>query len=130
MPLVMSERHSTHFDELKKVCALKIKNAKDDDSGLYSVVVENPYGSDDSSGHVTVSLPELMRPKYKEEPEPIAKPPRIVKHFQPENVINEGQPIMLNCVIEGLPLPKVIFQFNMSIKIEIFAFMGHFLAYN
>jgi hypothetical protein len=115
MPLVMSERHSTHFDELKKVCALKIKNAKRDDSGLYSIVAENPYGSDDSSGQVTVNVPEQIRPKYKEEPEPIAQAPRIVKPFQPETFINEGQPIVINCVIEGLPLPKVSFS-NIKVR--------------
>ena len=105
----MSERHTTHFDELKKICALKIKNAKNDDSGLYSIVVENPYGSDDSSGQVNVNVPESIRPKYREEPEPVGKAPRIVKPFQAENFINEGQPIILNCMIEGLPVPKVIF---------------------
>ena len=107
MPLIMSERHSTFFDDLKKICALKIKNAKNDDSGLYSIVVENSFGSDDSSGQVNVKLPEEHRPKYRVEPEPIAKAPQIIKHFQSENYVDEGQPIILQCIIEGLPLPKV-----------------------
>ena len=108
MPLVMSERHSTHFDDMKKIAALKIKNAKPDDSGLYSIVVENPYGTDDCSGQVNVNAPEQARHKYKEEPEPIAMAPKIIKPFQPENLINEGQSILLNCIIEGLPVPKVL----------------------
>jgi hypothetical protein len=119
----MSQRHTTHLEDTKNICALKIKNAKPDDSGFYSVVVENPYGSDDSTAQVIVVSPEEeKRPRHTSQPsampsyhrrpseqdvEPVLKPPRIVKHIQPETTINEGQPIILNCMIEGFPLPKL-----------------------
>ena len=34
MPIVMSERHSTHVEESKNLCALKIKNAKNVQSSI------------------------------------------------------------------------------------------------
>lgn len=125
MPLIMSQRHTTHFEESKKICALKIKNAKADDSGVYTVVVENPYGSDDSSGQVFVGGPDDGRLRQPQQPmtpnilSPVQrappshedieqnKPPKIVKHLQPESSVTEGEPIILNCMIEGTPLPKV-----------------------
>lgn len=121
MPVIMSQRHTTHVDEVKKICALKIKNAKTDDSGVYTVVVENPFGSDHSSGPAMVVQPEPIHQTRQPSvtrtpsisnpaepsPQPPVKPPRIVKHLQPETNVNEGQPIILNCMIDAFPAPQV-----------------------
>lgn len=119
----MSQRHTTHFDEVKKVCALKIKNAKPDDAGVYTLVIENPYGADQSSGQIVILKPVDERPRHpshSQQPSPIVKtpvvpdekynlsPPRILKHLQPETTINEGQTITLSCMVDGTPLPNVI----------------------
>jgi hypothetical protein len=123
MPVVMSQRHSTHLEELKKVCALKIVNVKYDDSGVYSVVVENQYGSDDSTAQVIILSPGESRPissitsmpspvvkqPYEEVQREVPSPPKIIKHMQPETTVNEGQPILLNCLIESQTIPIVSF---------------------
>ncbi len=116
----MSQRHTVHEEESKKLSGLKIKNAKYDDCGVYTLVVENPYGADQSSGQVIVVSPnEVPRPKQSSSsvssmpkmeqlmPEEKIKPPRVIKHLQQETLINEGQPLVLNCLIEGEPTPKV-----------------------
>lgn len=120
-PLIMSQRHTTHFDEMKKVCSLKIKNAKPDDAGVYTLVIENPYGADQSSGQVVHLRPvDEQRPRYPsqsvtspisktpEEPKLTMSPPRILKHLQPETNVNEGQGITLSCMIDGTPIPNVL----------------------
>lgn len=133
-PIIMSQRHTTHYDELKKVCALKIKNAKRDDFGVYTVVVENPYGSDQSSGQVSVIFPEENRPRQPSVPASLPSPvvkapqplqeemkaPRILKHLQPETNVNEDQPVILSCMIEGSPLPQV--KFNSKYSFYIFLY--------
>jgi hypothetical protein len=120
----MSQRHTTHFDEIKKLCALKIKNAKPDDAGVYTLVIENPYGSDQSSGQVSIMRPVEERPRHSSSlpsPSPIVRsapssadepmgPPRILKHLQPETTVNEGQPITLTCMIDSPNIPNVIFK--------------------
>ena len=120
----MSQRHNTHVDETKKIVALKIKNAKVEDSGVYTVVVENPFGSDHSSGPVAVippaeptyrppSVSSMPAPKTPSVPyqatevQPVVKPPKIIKPVQPETSVIEGEPVILNCVIEGYPTPQV-----------------------
>ena len=120
----MSQRHTTHYDESKNVCALKIKNAKPDDAGVYTLVIENPYGADQSSCQVAVLRPVDDRPRHGSQsaPSPVAvktpieepmrmSPPRIIKHLQPETNVNEGQGLTLSCMIEGSPIPNVNFQF-------------------
>ncbi|RMZ96018.1 Titin [Brachionus plicatilis] len=127
-PLVMSARHSTHFDEMKKLCSLKIKNAKPDDAGLYTLVVQNPYGSDQTSGPVSLAVPEerarhsssvpsssMTQPMVqKAEPKPEEfRAPRIIKKMQPETTVNEDQAILLSCMIEpGNPLANIVFLKN------------------
>lgn len=124
----MSQRHTTHFDEVKKLCALKIKNAKPDDAGVYTLVVENPFGSDQSSGQISVLRPMDERPRHMSQssvpsPSPAPPrtpidevemrigPPRIIRHLQPETFVNEGQGITLTCMIDGVPLPTVMSNF-------------------
>lgn len=41
-------------EESKKICGIKIKNACGEDSGIYSLVADNTYGTDDSSAQVVV----------------------------------------------------------------------------
>ena len=41
-------------EESKKICGIKIKNACGEDSGIYSLVDDNTYGTDDSSAQVVV----------------------------------------------------------------------------
>ena len=126
----MSERHTTHVEESKKLCALKIRNAKRDDAGFYSVVVENPYGSDDSSAQVAIIGPEepqKARIPSTSVPTPLARvphaplveqqservmPPRIVKHMLPETQVTEGQSVVITCVVEGVPTPQITYLKN------------------
>ena len=94
MPIVMSQRHSTHLEELKKLCALKIINIKPEDSGHYSVVVENQFGSDDSSANLFVisssdikpiqnKVPQspVIKPVYDEIQREVPAPPKIIKNM-------------------------------------------------
>lgn len=130
-PLIMSQRHTTHVDEMKKLCALKIRNAKPDDAGLYTVVVSNPFGSDDSSAHVGVLGPDDGKPATPRIPStsvptPLARmptelpahqpeksaPPRIIKHMAPETQVNEGEHIVISCVVEGVPTPNITYLKN------------------
>jgi hypothetical protein len=139
-PLIMSQRHLTHVEDSKKLCALKIRNAKKDDSGVYSVVVENPYGSDDSSTQVVVVTPQEQRSIIPSTsvPTPIAqipstpttaikkpsqsneqqhKPlkyqaPHVVEHVNPEQTVTEGKPVVLSCIIEGTPIPQITYLKN------------------
>jgi hypothetical protein len=122
----MSQRHSAHVEELKKLCALKIINAKPEDSGYYSVVVENQFGSDDSSARLFVNssseikpihskvsqLPTVVKPVYEEDQRQVPSPPKIIKHMPPETTVNEGQAIVLNCLIESESIPIVNIEFN------------------
>ncbi len=121
MPIVMSQRHSTHLEELKKLCALKIINIKPEDSGHYSVVVENQFGSDDSSANLFVisssdikpiqnKVPQspVIKPVYDEIQREVPAPPKIIKNMPPETTVNEGQSILLNCIIESQTVPIVI----------------------
>ena len=119
----MSQRHSTYEEESKKLCGLKIKNAKDDDSGVYTLVIDNLYGSDESAAHVTVIVPDDGRVRQRlgssQGPLTVSQsdrlvPPKIISHLQPEISVVEGQPIILNCLIEGLPLPQVIEDFYLK----------------
>ncbi len=121
----MSQRHSSHLEELKKICALKIINIKPEDSGFYSVVVENQFGSDDSSSRLLVitsndvkpvqsKLPQspiVVKPIYDEVQREVPAPPKIIKHMHPETTANEGQAILLSCLIESQSIPVVIIQF-------------------
>ncbi len=125
LPLVMSQRHSSHLEELKKLCALKILNTKLEDTGLYSVVVENHFGSDDSSGRLVVisssdnkslysktqQSPMIVKPTYDETQREVPTPPKIIKHMLPETTVNEGQAILLSCLIESQSIPIVSIQF-------------------
>jgi hypothetical protein len=117
----MSQRHSTHLEELKKLCALKIINIKPEDSGHYSVVVENQFGSDDSSANLFVisssdikpiqnKVPQspVIKPVYDEIQREVPAPPKIIKNMPPETTVNEGQSILLNCIIESQTVPIVI----------------------
>lgn len=125
----MSARHSTHFDEIKKLCSLKIQNAKPDDAGVYTLVVQNPYGSDQTSGQVSLASADDARPRYpssvpaspivqptpqKPEPKPEEfRAPRIIKKMQPETTVNEDQAVVLSCMIEpGNPLANIVFLKN------------------
>jgi len=116
-PLIMSQRHFTYEEESKKLCGLKVKNAKEDDSGVYTLVVDNLYGSDDSTATVVVNVagdPRRLRPRHGSfsgaplQPQnERLQPPRVVTHLLPEITITEGEPIVLSCMIEALPLPQI-----------------------
>lgn len=119
----MSERHTTHFEESKNICALKIRNAKKDDTGVYTLFIQNPYGSDESTAQVLVIVPDMRPvqqmapqmpqsviqeiPKMAPTPANETKPPKFVKHLQPETTLNEGNSLILNCMIESLVAPQV-----------------------
>ena len=109
----MSQRHSTYEEESKRLCGLKIKSAKNDDSGVYTLVIDNLYGSDDSTAHLNVNVADDGRARQRigsQGPQQINEKlvaPKILSNLQPEVSVVEGQPIVLNCKIEGLPLPQV-----------------------
>ena len=119
MPLVMSQRHTVHNEESKKVCGVKIKNAKPEDSGIYSLVVENPYGADDSSAQVVVT-PVESRPRPSSvssapSPSPYQANPVYAEEHQPyeatikrpldaeEASLQHGQSIVPPRFVVGLP---------------------------
>lgn len=129
----------THFDESKKVCSLKIKNAKPDDAGVYTLMIENPYGADQSSGQLVVLRPldERQRQGSQSVQSPVAKtpvedqlkmsPPRVLKHLQPETNVKEGQGITLSCMIEGTPIPNVSYLL-LIIKLHFIIYV--YMVYN
>lgn len=49
----MSQRHFV-YEESKKLCGLKIINSKASDTGVYSIVVDNQFGRDESSAQINV----------------------------------------------------------------------------
>jgi hypothetical protein len=127
----MSERHTTHFEESKNICALKIRNAKKDDTGVYTLFIQNPYGSDESTAQVLVIVPDMRPvqqmapqmpqsvinelPKMAPTPANETKPPKFVKHLQPETTLNEGNSLILNGMIESALPPQVRnFLFNLN----------------
>jgi hypothetical protein len=129
MPLIMSERHSTHVEEMKHICGLKIRNAKRDDAGVYSVVVENPYGQDDSSAQVNIVTPEDLRPRIpstsvatplvnaplqsiEQKQREQNAPPRVIRHMQPETQVTEGGAVHVSALIEGVPTPQISYLKN------------------
>ena len=126
MPLIMSQRHSCHNDETKRICGIKIKNATPEDSGVYSLVIENPYGADDSSCQVVVMPPEprqrlasadsvpysplpdqAMNAPLRMEESANPVPPKFIIGLPPNGKLNEGEPISLSCKVEGSPVPNV-----------------------
>lgn len=54
--LILSQRHFVYEEESRKLCGLKIKSAKADDAGIYSLVIDNQHGTDDSSAQVFVNV--------------------------------------------------------------------------
>ena len=116
----MSQRHFVYEEESKKLCGLKIKNAKEDDSGVYAVVIDNLYGTDDSTAQVVVILPNDGRIRQRNGSntalqQPACEkllPPRVGTNLVPEQTVMEGEPIVLNAIIEGLPLPLLSFYKN------------------
>jgi hypothetical protein len=53
-------------------------------------------------------------------------PPRIIRHFQPEQLFNEGQTIILSCMVEGLPIPQVNQMNQMNTILEFLGLIGFF----
>ena len=129
----MSQRHFTYEEESKKLCGLKIKNAKQDDSGVYTLVVDNIYGNDDSTAQIVVIVPDDGRarprhgsssglPSHLQQQVHTEKlqPPKVITHLLQEITVTEGEPIVLNCMIEGLPLPQVFIEYIILIYICIY----------
>lgn len=119
-PIVMSARHTTQYEDSRKICTLRIANAKIEDSGIYSLLIENPYGSDNCSANIQVPGPvePYIMPKHMAPPTPTQKPPappmsqkpvppRFIRLLQPETFANEGQTIIFECELEGSPTPTV-----------------------
>ena len=55
-PLAEGNRFRTHYDIPSKTIFLTIAGAREDDSGTYRLVAQNPSGEDDTSCDVTVDL--------------------------------------------------------------------------
>ena len=123
LPVILSQRHTVSFDEHNSVIALKIKNATPDDSGVYTVRIQNPLGSDSSDCQVRVSpafapkrVEDHLNPAYQvmvteevavTEVQVPVRAPRIMKAIQHDVNIKEGEPFQLTCIVDGYPEPKV-----------------------
>lgn len=140
----MSARHSTQFEESKKICSLKIKQAKPDDAGIYSLVVENPYGSDNCSAPVQLVPAMEPRPKLHpnavnvlptppQRPEPVISqktiPPKFIKLLPPETFANEGDNIVFEVIIEGSPTPQVISEIQIRFFVLVLVSLIIFFAF-
>jgi hypothetical protein len=55
-PLSEGNRFRTHYDIPSKTIFLTIAGAREDDSGIYRLVAQNPSGQEDTSSNVTVDL--------------------------------------------------------------------------
>jgi hypothetical protein len=126
-PLIMSQRHTCSLDEAKNIAYLKIKNVKPDDSGFYTIVVENPYGHDNSSAQAVIISPEENKPRQpyrapmpapqQQQQQPLLQappmsPPRITRPFAPETNIVEGESIVLSAIVHGSPTPQISYYKN------------------
>ncbi len=55
-PLTEGNRFRTHYDLLSKTIFLTIAGARENDSGTYRLVAENPVGQEETSSEVTVDI--------------------------------------------------------------------------
>ncbi|KAI9552427.1 hypothetical protein GHT06_022793 [Daphnia sinensis] len=103
-------------------CSLVIREAFQEDAGLYRVVAVNSAGEASSQCHLTVSPIEEKRHdegtnssvtlvSLTAQPDPTTEPPVFKKIFG--NVgVDEGGPLILDCTITGRPTPHVQWHFN------------------
>ena len=54
IPLILSQRHFV-YEEAKKLCGLKIVNSVANDSGTYTLVIDNQFGKDECTSQVIVN---------------------------------------------------------------------------
>ena len=128
--LPAASRYTTTYDLSSNVATLKIDNAQMNDLGTYIVLAENEAGRDQTFCSLFVQqIPGIdQRPlvnpdafKYLENP-----PSRYVPNKNDENEnlqppvvvvplqdlkLNEGEPVLLMCKIEGNPKPKVCIKY-------------------
>jgi hypothetical protein len=107
---VLSSRHAPSYEEKNNIGGLKIKNAKPDDSGIYGISVKNPFGGDTSECEVIVIPSKPANQSLKG-----LKRPEFIIPLAPEVSIKDGQPIYLNCTVDGDPEPQV---WNYNIKMN------------
>ncbi|KAK4037071.1 hypothetical protein OUZ56_029111 [Daphnia magna] len=103
-------------------CSLIIREAFQEDAGLYRVVAVNSAGEASSQCHLTVSPIEeklhdegtnssVTLASLTAQPDPTTEPPVFKKTFG--NVaVDEGGPLILDCTITGRPTPHVQWHFN------------------
>ncbi len=124
--LPASNRYKSDYDFNTSVASLKIKNIQVNDVGSYAVVAENEVGRDET--HCSVLIIQVSgidqtplvnpdafryleqhapRKSRNDDDEPMIPPKVIVPLVNVK--LNEGQPVVLACKIQGYPKPNVIY---------------------
>jgi hypothetical protein len=118
-----SSRIKTNYNPSNGIVTIKLEDVNVYDAGSYKIAADNIGGRAESACVVYINkapvidvgpesrlqsaprTPSSSAPKMEESQKII--PPRIIRHFQPEQLFNEGQTIILSCMVEGFPIPQV-----------------------
>jgi hypothetical protein len=137
-----SERISIQYNSTMGVTALKILNPDSNDAGVYKVVGQNKAGNAESQ--TTVSLPKLnlkknvageigpLKNEYPIVQDAVREPlneetfetPKFTVNLPAKCKLNEGEPIILTCEVDGKPKPLVIFLGNCDCYLLFVDFFG------
>lgn len=137
-PLQASSRIKTNFNPSNGVVTIRIEDANVYDSGSFKVRAENPGGRAETAGVVYVNVQgvidsnpvvdpdafKYLSPSVGQKPRGTQKsdlpgdvapgefvPPYFVVGLPANSKIHEGEPIKLNCQVQGNPKPTVIIFF-------------------
>lgn len=85
-----------------KYC-LRIRDASNYDEGTYRCVASNTFGSATTKSYVKINDGNLLAKSQK----PSSDVPRLALKLSDVRVM-EGQPLRLECKVEGNPLPELV----------------------
>ena len=123
--LPASSRIKTSFNPSTGVCSIRIDDTNVYDAGAFKVRAENPYGSAETACVVYLNkapvidprpitdpnafkyLGQPQQPPRHEEPSQAYTAPNFIIGLPPKYKLREGEPIKLNCQVEGHPKPTI-----------------------